>query len=415
MSTPVGSLPAAIPTVVVTGTYRGPDGRGLAGTVTFSGPGLLTFAASDLFVAGPVVARLDENGHFSVRLPATDAPDMNPSGWSYTVKENLTGVTGSRTFAMLLPKGTGPVDLADIAPADPTTPNYVPVPGPRGEIGPIGPRGAVGPIGPQGLKGDKGDPGAGSVNSVNGMFGPDIIVSASDVKALPISGGTLTGALELKAASGHPLSATGTDGSTMFRVTDAGHAYSNSLRNTFYNIGVGDTGAPFGGGVRVFGLQNASTVPTTNPTNGVIVYSQGGVLRVRQTDGAVVTVTESASLIADWVPLSSVGSFGAAASAGTPVPRMRKIRELGTEIWEFEGALALSSFAAGSTVFAFTLNTSNRPATTRGGTLRSSGNWTVAAQLRSTGAIVLSVPLEAGSGITHIWLDGWRITNPTAT
>lgn len=320
MSTPVGSLPAAIPTVVVTGTYRGPDGRGLAGTVTFSGPGLLTFAASDLFVAGPVVARLDENGHFSVRLPATDAPDMNPSGWSYTVKENLTGVTGSRTFAMLLPKGTGPVDLADIAPADPTTPNYVPVPGPQGEIGPIGPRGPVGPIGPQGLKGEKGDPGAGSVNSVNGMFGPDIIMSASDVKALPISGGTLTGAMEIKATSGHPFSAMGSDGATMFRVTDAGHAYSNSLRNTFYNIGVGDTGAPFGGGVRVFGLQNASTVPTTNPTNGVVMYSQGGVLRVRQTDGAVITVNETASLIADWAPLASVGTYGASASASTPAP-----------------------------------------------------------------------------------------------
>ncbi|WP_446038828.1 collagen-like triple helix repeat-containing protein [Streptomyces sp. SID1121] len=131
MTTPTdpNPLPSAIPTVRVHGRYRGPDGRSLSGTVTFTTPGLLTFPASDLFVAGPVVAALDENGAFSVTLPATDAPDMNPSGWAYTAKENLAGVVGSRTFALLLPKNVPDVDLADVAPADPTTPNYVPVPG----------------------------------------------------------------------------------------------------------------------------------------------------------------------------------------------------------------------------------------------------------------------------------------------
>ncbi|MEU3448520.1 hypothetical protein AB0H29_15030 [Streptomyces thermolilacinus] len=131
MTTPTDTspLPSSIPTVRVHGRYRGPDGRSLSGTITFTAPGLLTFPASDLFVAGPVVATLDENGAFSVTLPATDAPDMNPSGWAWTVKENLAGVVGSRTFALLLPKNVPDVDLADVAPADPTTPNYVPVPG----------------------------------------------------------------------------------------------------------------------------------------------------------------------------------------------------------------------------------------------------------------------------------------------
>ncbi len=131
MTTPTDTspLPSSIPTVRVHGRYRGPDGRSLSGTVTFTPPGLLTFPASDLFVAGPVVAALDENGGFSVSLPATDAPDMNPSGWAWTVKENLAGVVGARTFALLLPKNVPDVDLADVAPADPTTPNYVPVPG----------------------------------------------------------------------------------------------------------------------------------------------------------------------------------------------------------------------------------------------------------------------------------------------
>ncbi|CAA07119.1 gp49 [Lomovskayavirus C31] len=133
------AIPNEIPTVRVTGTYLGWDGRALKGTVTFTGPGLVTFPESDLFIAGPVVCTLDEtgqiidaNGNVGVRLPATDSPDMNPSEWTYTVKENLTGVVGARTYSMVLPKDTlnNSVDLADVAPADPTTPTYVAVPGP---------------------------------------------------------------------------------------------------------------------------------------------------------------------------------------------------------------------------------------------------------------------------------------------
>ncbi|MFB7675603.1 hypothetical protein ACFC26_29765 [Kitasatospora purpeofusca] len=134
----------------VHGRYLGPDGKPLAGTVTLAAPALLTFADADVFVAGPVVAQLDETGRFSATVPATDSPGMNPTGWAYLVKENLTGVVGTRTYVMLAPKSIPDVDLADIAPADPTAPNYV------GVIGPAGPKGDIGPVGPTGPKGDKG-------------------------------------------------------------------------------------------------------------------------------------------------------------------------------------------------------------------------------------------------------------------
>jgi len=169
MSTPTETypLPGSIPTVRVTGQYRGPDGRGLQGSVTFTGPSLITFADSDLFIAGSVVASLDEFGKFEVVLPATDAPGMNPTGWAYGVKENLIGVTGSRSYLMLLPAATpgGVIDLADVAPADPTTPNYVPV---------------IGPPGPPGRDGVDG-----VVQSVNGISAADIFLSAADVGAIP--------------------------------------------------------------------------------------------------------------------------------------------------------------------------------------------------------------------------------------
>lgn len=45
-----------------------------------------------------------------------------------------------------------------------------------------------------------------------------------------------------------------------------------------------------GGGVGVLGIKNATTVPTANPTGGVITYAEGGVLKVRQPNGTIVTL-----------------------------------------------------------------------------------------------------------------------------
>ncbi|WP_327253174.1 hypothetical protein [Streptomyces sp. NBC_01244] len=393
-------IPGTIPTVKVRGTYFGPDGRSLLGTITFTIPALLTFPDSDLFIAGPVVAQLDENGHFEVTLPATDAPGMNPSGWSYTVKENLTGVVGTRTFAMLLPKDTpgGIIDLADVAPADPTTPTYVPVAGsqilwgtaaptaglgvnsdfyvqydtrtllgithttvtnwkktggtwatvggvvrgsqiylnttstpstdakagdllirtdtgdmwqreasswgsvkgnikgPKGDKGDTGTTGAQGIQGIQGVKGDKGDPGNGNVNTVNTKVGPDIVLNAADVGALGATGTTLNVATTFKGnGTNAPLNVYGDNvAATRFTVLKDGSWYSNALANSAYNMAVGDTTSDFAGGTFVLALKNANVVPTTNPTNGVVAYAEGGVMKVRQTNGTIVTVGNAA-------------------------------------------------------------------------------------------------------------------------
>ncbi|MEG8276393.1 hypothetical protein [Streptomyces sp. AHA2] len=205
-------------------TYLGPDKRPLKGSVTFNGPPLLTFPEADLFIAGAVVCTLDEQGrlidpagNLGVLLPATDSPNMNPTGWAYTVKESLTGVTGTRTYAMLLPQDTpgGSVDLADVAPTDPTTPNYVPVMGASAyEI-------AVkeGFVGTESewvasLKGAKGDPG--SITSVNGKTTSSVTLNAADVGALALTGGTITGTLRVDTAQ-HGFTAKST-------VTANGHA-----------------------------------------------------------------------------------------------------------------------------------------------------------------------------------------------
>lgn len=48
-----------------------------------------------------------------------------------------------------------------------------------------------------------------------------------------------------------------------------------------------DGAEEFGGGDGVIAIQNATTVPTTNPVNGVVLYPQSGVLKYRQPGGTV--------------------------------------------------------------------------------------------------------------------------------
>lgn len=142
--------------------------------------------------------------------------------------------------------------------------------------------------------GSGGGTGGGAVDSVNGKTGI-VTLTADDVNALPEAGGTLTGPVTITPASGNGITVYGsTDTATYFRVTAEGHPYSNSLRPTFYNLGVGDTGTDFGGGKFVLGIKNANVLPTTDPVGGVIAYAEAGQLKVRHPDGKIVTVGEQA-------------------------------------------------------------------------------------------------------------------------
>ncbi|WP_327424334.1 hypothetical protein OG763_38195 [Streptomyces sp. NBC_01230] len=138
--------------------------------------------------------------------------------------------------------------------------------------------------------------GGGAVSSVNGKTGV-VTLDASDVSALPTTGGALTGATTITPATGNGLTVYGsTDPATYFRVTAEGHPYSNSLRATYYNLGVGDTTTPFAGGKFVLGFKNVNVLPSSDPVNGVVAYSEAGVLKVRQSDGTIVTVANNPTL-----------------------------------------------------------------------------------------------------------------------
>ena len=61
------------------------------------------------------------------------------------------------------------------------------------------------------------------------------------------------------------------------------------------NVGIGTT-IEFGSGALVVGLANATTVPTTNPTGGLVLYSEGGTFRVRSSAGIIFNSTQGAAV-----------------------------------------------------------------------------------------------------------------------
>lgn len=92
------ALPDNITTVWVRGSI---DGRG---RVTFQpSPSALIDPAARRVIAtsAPFVAVLDSDGEFAIELPATDDPDVQPTGWTYEVR-TPTG----RAFPMALPHAT---------------------------------------------------------------------------------------------------------------------------------------------------------------------------------------------------------------------------------------------------------------------------------------------------------------------
>lgn len=115
------SLPIDYDTVTVKGRYVYLDGSPATGQIKFTGKVVTVSTATDtIIVPNTIVATLDAAGQFSVQLPATNDPDVQPNGWTYQVQETLTG-GGGRTYNIDVPisaKLTG-IDLSDVAPVPP--------------------------------------------------------------------------------------------------------------------------------------------------------------------------------------------------------------------------------------------------------------------------------------------------------
>lgn len=108
--------------VPVYGTYDLVDGSAASGTITFTPrPGWLGDDADNvIIVPSRIVKTLDPTGFFTVNLSATDDPELSPSGWTWTVTEQISGNT--RTYDITVPismAGAG-INLREVVPASPS-------------------------------------------------------------------------------------------------------------------------------------------------------------------------------------------------------------------------------------------------------------------------------------------------------
>jgi hypothetical protein len=55
------------------------------------------------------------------------------------------------------------------------------------------------------------------------------------------------------------------------------------------NVGIGGT-TSFGNGAKVIGISNATTVPSTNPSGGGVLYVESGALKYRGSSGTITTI-----------------------------------------------------------------------------------------------------------------------------
>lgn len=122
------------------------------------------------------------------------------------------------------------------------------------------------------------------------------------------------------------------------------------------------------------------------------------------------------TVLTGWTTLTtaSLGSFSSGFSASTPAPRMRKIVAQGTEVWEYEGAITINSLLAATTVNVYTFTSAYRPSNGRGFVVYNSSHYGARVTIGADGKLNISVPSEAGSNVSKVWLDGMRITNPAA-
>jgi hypothetical protein len=112
-------LPNDLNVIIVTGTWQTITGTALTGQVIFTPS--TTVADSTGHVILPqagYAAVLNASGQISVTIPCTDNANLQPTGWTYTVQEQIpyAGTTW-RTYSISLPHTLGStVDLSAVAP-----------------------------------------------------------------------------------------------------------------------------------------------------------------------------------------------------------------------------------------------------------------------------------------------------------
>lgn len=113
-------------TVTLMGTYLKPDRTPATGVIEIiPSERIIVDMEGNVVLSGRVKVPLDETGSFSVELPATDDPSLEPTGFGYIVVPKL-GHTNLSAVPIQLPAAEATVDMAKVTPVplstfDPTT------------------------------------------------------------------------------------------------------------------------------------------------------------------------------------------------------------------------------------------------------------------------------------------------------
>jgi hypothetical protein len=105
----------------LTGKFMDLQGQPIRGRLVITANVISVADAGNLLtiIATPRTVLLDNNGAFDIFLPATNDPDVNPSGWNYKVTEQWDG-GGGRTYNIDAPEGATQ-DLSVVAPVPAAT------------------------------------------------------------------------------------------------------------------------------------------------------------------------------------------------------------------------------------------------------------------------------------------------------
>ncbi|MFB6423670.1 hypothetical protein ACFCXC_18280 [Streptomyces microflavus] len=301
-------LPSGTPTVTVVDTRTYPDGTPMTGRVTLTPePSMISSPEHGHIVMGPAEGHwsngilVGAGGGRGITVLAADAPGYTPTAWTYTVHET-PGRGPQRTYPVLITTALGDVvDLADIAPTEPYSGDYILVPGPQGPPGAAGAPGAQGPPGTL-PTGDTAGATRVIIKPTDQPFTTGTPLQPDEHLSFPVSAGgryaidamlVVSGdaAADLLLTLAAPPGSTGhwTPGGITLGVSDG----TGSIRLTRYDlgqsIGVGITGpglvvAPLGtiitaGADGVLAVQGAQAVPSATPT----VLRAGSWLRITRT------------------------------------------------------------------------------------------------------------------------------------
>jgi hypothetical protein len=108
-------LPGNVTLITVTGTYMDFGGNPKVGKVLFSADGALVDPGAKVIITSGTVEAELHNGSFSIDLPATNDPDVSPTGFTYKVTEQFQDGGGRPPYNLSLPEGTpDPYDLSSV-------------------------------------------------------------------------------------------------------------------------------------------------------------------------------------------------------------------------------------------------------------------------------------------------------------